>query len=122
MTKEERRVYNKTWRENNKDRHALYEGNRKNNVEAYKRKVKNRNLKKYGINYEEFQAIIKEQNELCPICKLKLSGQIDVAHCHATGKVRGVLHNKCNRLLACCEDSKERLLGAIAYLERSVSP
>lgn len=108
------------WREKNRDKCAEYTKTwAKNNPDKVKRKWKRDHLrKKYGITLEHYENMIESQNELCPICKQPLDGQIDVDHCHETDIVRGVLHNHCNRLLACCRDNIQILANAIDYLKK----
>lgn len=125
-----RAEYQKQWRENNPDKIKKYKAKQKaydarwkaKHPERYRRKNKSKNLKaKYGISIEEYEALLEEQSSICPICNRPLDDeneQIDVDHCHDSGKVRNIVHNKCNRLLACCEDSIERLESAIKYLRR----
>jgi hypothetical protein len=40
-----------------------------------------------------------------------------VDHNHSSGKVRGLLCNRCNRAIGMFEDSPELLLSAISYLQ-----
>lgn len=79
-------------------------------------------LGKYGITFEEWKQVLEAQNFCCPICGEPLEFEErypDTDHCHATGYVRGILHNRCNRLLACARDNVEILQNAIQYLERA---
>ena len=75
--------------------------------------------KKFGITIHDYEAMLAAQMGKCALCGRTLDGskQIDVDHCHATGKVRGILHSRCNRLIACAEDSIPKLKRAIAYLQ-----
>lgn len=123
---EKQKAATKAWYEKNKhdrERFQQYENKYreklKSDPKGYSRLIREKNLRaKYGITLEEFDLLVEKQNNKCPICqKDLLEGQIDVDHCHATNKVRAVLHNKCNRLLACCEDSIETLQRAIDYLK-----
>lgn len=77
----------------------------------------------YGLTEDEFNNLLKQQNNKCAICGTsdwgKPSPSID--HCHKTGKVRGLLCNNCNRGLGLLKDSKEIIQNAIKYLKRSRS-
>ena len=63
---------------------------------------KNKNLKfKYGITYDEYITMYENQNKSCAICNTELPAMngnkgLLVDHCHTTGKVRGLLCNRCN--------------------------
>lgn len=83
--------------------------------------------KQYGISAKQYAEILDQQGGACAICK---NGEKSVAHtsnkirrlmvdhCHATGKVRGILCSRCNRGLGFFQDSMENLNGAILYLCR----
>ena len=72
---------------------------------------------------EEFYSMLEKQGKCCAICKdAKPGGQGNwhVDHCHATGRIRGLLCTRCNALLGYAKDSILRLQSAIDYLERSL--
>lgn len=74
----------------------------------------------YGITLEEWQEIFKAQGSCCAICKCAESERPwDTDHCHATGKVRGILCHTCNKALGLFKDNVEALQNAIAYLTRN---
>lgn len=64
------------------------------------------------------------QKKVCALCfqPMVLGGKnIDSAaldHDHATGKIRALLHNKCNNGLGCYDDSPIKLQQAIEYLQK----
>jgi hypothetical protein len=70
----------------------------------------------YGITLEEYNKM--DQN--CNICGASDEGRgfnMNVDHCHDTGKVRGLLCNSCNRGLGLLGENN--LEKAILYLNRS---
>lgn len=73
--------------------------------------------KRYGLTLEEADALVARADGRCDLCGDETRPNID--HCHATGKVRGVLCAPCNKGLGLFQDSPERLTKAIAYLARS---
>lgn len=84
-----------------------------------------RMLKAYNLSLEDYQKMVEEHAGNCAICGGKgfeLSpGQkllLVIDHCHATGKVRGLLCHNCNRGLGLMKDSVESLKKAIEYLEK----
>lgn len=77
----------------------------------------------YGIRLGDYERMYTQQLGLCAICrgegfvmakhhKLKLV----VDHCHASGRVRGLLCHNCNRALGLLQDSIEALGRAKEYL------
>lgn len=76
-------------------------------------------LKRYGLTIEQYDAVLKKQNNLCAICDLPCAtGQrLSVDHCHETSEVRGLLCRKCNLMLGHADDSKKTLQKGIDYLE-----
>lgn len=82
-------------------------------------RIKARRQEAYGLTHEEL-AVLLAQHEVCAICKTtewgKKGPQVD--HCHATGRVRGVLCSNCNQGLGRFADDPQRLRKAAEYLER----
>lgn len=79
--------------------------------------------KTYNITEEEYMSLLVEQNNSCKICGHNGSNSVKsewlfVDHCHETGKVRGLLCNKCNLALGAFNDDTDRLKAAIVYLEQ----
>ena len=73
----------------------------------------------YGITLEDFDIIFKLQSNSCKICKNKnITGKNwHVDHCHKTGKIRGILCQKCNQALGMVYDDISILEKMIEYLK-----
>lgn len=82
----------------------------------------------YGISLEEYHQMLVKQDHKCLLC----SGEgflmqdthnmkLVVDHCHASGKVRGLLCHNCNRALGLFQDNQQTLERALAYLKQSGS-
>ena len=77
-------------------------------------------LKQYGLTLDDYDEMLEEQGNSCAICDVHISAlptNLHVDHCHTTGKVRGLLCNKCNAGLGMYNDNPELLYTAIKYLE-----
>lgn len=79
----------------------------------------------YGIEPEEFEAKLKEQDGKCAICGKVLSinatnknDKPHQDHNHETKENRGILCNLCNVFLGNARDSIEFLANAIKYLRK----
>lgn len=85
-----------------------------------KRRLRTNLLKNYNINADQYDSILKEQNEVCAICqKEELCNRLlAVDHCHTTKKVRGLLCTNCNMAIGKFQDNIEYLKRAVEYLER----
>ena len=69
----------------------------------------------YGLSLQEFRALLARQENACAICGTS-DRFLHVDHCHATGKVRGFLCNRCNIGLGYYDDDPELMEAATAYL------
>lgn len=144
MRTEKRKQYEKDYHEKNKERDKKYriahraekkkyndehrehldkcqKINRTNNIEKYRIKEKNYNLKKnYGINIDQYNEMLKKQKNKCAIChnEFKPMKNTHVDHNHITGKVRGLLCTKCNSSIGYLNDDIKLLKEAIKYLKK----
>lgn len=80
--------------------------------------------KSYGINLDDYNTLFSNQNGKCKICDRHLDEvnggkkkYLCVDHCHASGKIRGLLCDKCNRGIGLFNDDKTLLLKAVQYLK-----
>jgi hypothetical protein len=114
-----RRQYMHEWRKKNP--HKIREHKRPDPAcPIYKLRKKNSWIKsKYGITLADRERMREEQQGKCLICKKAPIGKwwhgLVIDHCHATGKVRGLLCNFCNSRLGWFEqfhnEIKEYLKG-----------
>lgn len=76
---------------------------------------------RYGITPEEVFLLWVNQLCACPICGKDIpdANRAHLDHDHATGRIRGLLHNACNRGVGYLQDSAENCTRAAAYLQRS---
>ncbi len=80
--------------------------------------------KNYGMELEDYEAMLLEQGGVCAICKLPETRRhqdgtpwnMPVDHDHETGAVRGLLCANCNTGIANFRDNPAFLAHAIQYL------
>jgi hypothetical protein len=77
------------------------------------------------ITVGEFNSMFEKQNGLCAICGKPPDMSVKrptfcVDHDHETGKIRGLLCNRCNVGLGNFSDKKELLFSAIDYLSKEI--
>ena len=86
-----------------------------------KRIIKDKRLrKKYGISIEQYDEIVKNQNNACWICHRPPKKQsLHVDHNHKTGKIRGLLCHNCNYGMGrYFKEDIDNLRRAAEYLEK----
>lgn len=97
--KEKIRLRSVEYRSKNADKTKEYYSKNKEDILANHR---NNYLKrKFGITTIIYDNMLKEQNNSCAICKKHTSHfkkRLAVDHNHKTGKIRGLLCYRCNRL------------------------
>lgn len=86
---------------------------------SYKEKAWETKLKQlYKISKEDYNKLLKKQNNVCAICEKtnKDNRRLAVDHCHETGKVRGLLCDRCNRGIGMFDEDPGIIHGACIYL------
>lgn len=92
---------------------------KKNNPDKYKTYTKINHLRTtYGITPEDLVTLQTEQNHRCKCCGVQ-SNKLHIDHCHKTGKIRGLLCQKCNMGIGLFNDNPELLIKASNYLKAS---
>lgn len=76
---------------------------------------------RYGVSPEQYLEMYQAQEGKCKICGKELpDGEyLCIDHDKATGEVRGLLCNNCNRALGFFHDDVNSLQKAIKYLEEN---
>lgn len=102
--------------------------NRKQTEEQLRRnREKTRRRSGIDVSEEQFQALFAAQSGVCAICGLPETRRrptsdgtmpLSVDHDHATGQIRQLLCNSCNRGLGDFRDKSELLVAAAAYLRK----
>lgn len=85
------------------------------------------NLRKYGITPKQKEQMLAKQAGKCAICAdILKSGRtgMQIDHDHATGRMRGLLCHRCNRLLGHFKEDLPTFVRAIEYIRyySSMSP
>lgn len=83
-------------------------------------KMLDKRAQSYNIDGVGIWRLAVKQEGMCDICNSTFVPwtKFHIDHCHATGKVRGLLCHNCNIGLGNFKDSKESLSKAIKYLDK----
>lgn len=78
--------------------------------------------KKFGIQLEEYEALLARQTGKCAICRrppdeVRAGKSLAVDHDHESGKIRGLLCDPCNLALGCFQDNLDLFRSAIDLTE-----
>lgn len=88
---------------------------------AFRELMADRNRRRFGLKLGEYKVLFEAQNVLCKTCnrpqQSRKTKNLYVDHNHSTGKVRGLLCNKCNVALGQVEDNIQVLENMIIYLK-----
>ncbi len=111
----------KKWAENNREKQREIRNRRRR---ENRRAVKSDELyTKFRIRIDDYERMLSDQDGVCAICKQSetqtLNGAVKslaVDHCHASGRVRGLLCGHCNTALGKVKDDPEILRSMIEYL------
>lgn len=131
-------AYTKKWREENKEKYLDWlKQDRLKNPEKHRewqRKARDKkgklrsleeSLRVRNFTIDQYNEMLEKQNHVCAICKepetrkSRKEGDICrlmIDHCHNANRVRGLLCDKCNKMLGHARDSIEILEEGIRYL------
>jgi hypothetical protein len=101
---EQRRLAARNWRKNNPEKWAVE-----------RNKIR---LDRYNLTQEAHDAMLAAQEGRCAICSVEFTGTPHIDHCHASGRVRGLLCGLCNTGLGKFRDNPVFLTRAVSYLQR----
>lgn len=87
----------------------------------------------YGITATDYDSMFEEQGGRCAICRMpETSGRasmwgsgakrLAVDHCHVTGRVAGLLCERCNKSLGGFREDPEVILAAARYAQERKVP
>lgn len=78
-------------------------------------------LRRYGLTSTAYLELMEKQGRVCALCGLTGKGYgrfyLVIDHCHASGRVRGLLCPDCNTAIGRFQDDPGKLRRAAAYLE-----
>lgn len=119
-SKTHRNEYDREWRIKNPE--SFRKSQRKYNASEHGiiQRRKRHLEKEFNITIEQYDALVLKQENRCAICGIhqsELAKSFDVDHNHKTGKVRGLLCNKCNQGIGLLQDSLEIIHKVESYLE-----
>lgn len=113
----------KNYIEKVQDDPAFRERKNSNSRKAYRTdSYRNGRLKEYGITADDYDRMYITQEGSCKLCRKHQSEELKslaVDHCHTSGKVRGLLCNKCNQGLGYFNDDIRLFEKAIEYLKNA---
>ena len=100
-----------------KERYATDPDFRAARLASQRKRGRKKELKhRYGLSWEDYQAMLARQDGKCAICKCEFTDTPSVDHCHLTRKVRRLLCRDCNTGLGRFKDDPHRVLAALQYL------
>jgi hypothetical protein len=98
-------------------RHKKTDGYKRRQAAIFQSK---RRYARYGLSKTEFQDLLARQGGRCAICGTTepggKHGTFNIDHCHETGRVRGILCQRCNIALASLGDSLDGVMRFARYL------
>jgi hypothetical protein len=124
-TSKKQREANKKYYQQHKENAKKYRDNYKN---VHKEEIKEKNriyrlLKTFNLSIEEYNTLLSKQNNCCAICGINehdLKHKLSIDHDHISGKIRGLLCNKCNSTLGFLSENLEFFDKAKEYLIKNL--
>lgn len=71
---------------------------------------------RYNLMLEDYEQMLLDQGGVCRICQKEWHTTLYVDHDHSTGKIRDLLCQKCNGIVAIVENHLDIVMEALGYL------
>jgi recombination endonuclease VII len=123
--KETLRAIQRKYRATHKKERREYERNKRATDPVYResQETRERNWKRadfykkrYGITIDDYDRMLTKQDGRCAVCRKATATRLAVDHCHRLNKVRGLLCNGCNSMLAGAKDDPAVLIAGATVL------
>jgi hypothetical protein len=75
--------------------------------------------KEYGLSELDVAKMLNKQNYECVICSVNIKARYHIDHCHLTGKVRGLLCQKCNQAIGLLQENESLFFKAAQYIKEN---
>lgn len=72
--------------------------------------------KEYGLSENDVIQMLASQKYQCAICEVSLEKNHHIDHCHLSGKVRGLLCQKCNQAIGLLKERQDLFAKAAQYI------
>ena len=83
---------------------------------GFKRQTFDRMIwRKYRMTREDYDALLWEQHGRCALCGQP--AELNIDHCHETGRIRGLLCFKCNTALGQLGDTPSSIREVLEYVD-----
>ena len=80
-----------------------------------------RRAAKYKCTEQDLLNMLRDQKYICPLCNERLMEDWHIDHCHSSGKIRGLVHPRCNTSLGFYEKNiLPNIDRYINYLEGNI--
>ena len=73
----------------------------------------------YGMSLRDYDLMLERQRGVCAVCGEQPARTLCVDHCHASGRVRGLLCHPCNAALGFMRDDPVIAAAATDYLREA---
>jgi hypothetical protein len=111
-------AYSRRWRERHPERHHERQRKQLARPERPSAMRKAHLRRAYGLSLEDYEQLVASHEGRCAICKHSEVGNLPVDHDHKTGRIRGLLCQRCNRAIGMFKDSPELCDAAAHYLRK----
>lgn len=117
--REDIKAKSREWRTNNPEKVAAQKARAKDAYVNDPERNREHWLRTYGLTPETYDELVAAQEGRCAICQdtcARYSSRLPIDHSHDTGQLRGLLCDRCNKILGLLKEDTGLLLASAEYL------